>query len=173
MVINIETAEYDTESVIVEARGIDTYDFARIGATDDEAVDRANHYIKKKVQDYARLCKEREGDDYWKDQLATAKKKAKAGYVVMSFEELDKHKRHILLTKPVTESTKEQFEYALNVLPPLYYTERSGVIMFCMREMYTATFTTQYAYDRHTDKYYCKMVDCTDTTTWINNYLAS
>ena len=50
--------------------------FARIGETDDEAVDRANHYIKKKVQDYARLCKEREGDDYWKDQLATAKKKS-------------------------------------------------------------------------------------------------
>ena len=46
-----------------------------------------------------------------------------------------------------------------------------GVEMFCMSEMWTGTYTTQYAHDHRTGKYYSKMVDVTDRDTWINTYL--
>ena len=47
----------------------------------------------------------------------------------------------------------------------------NGVEMFCMSEMYSDTYTTQYAYDHRTGKYYCKMVDSEDTSTWIHTLL--
>ncbi|MGL5436016.1 MAG: hypothetical protein ACRDBO_11535, partial [Lachnospiraceae bacterium] len=71
--------------------------------------------------------------------------------------------------QPLKETTEEQFEEALNVLPPLKWCTIDGIEMFCMSEMYTATYTNQYA--RYEGKYYKKMVDVTDKSTWLNNYL--
>ena len=77
-------------------------------------------------------------------------------------------KRH-LLNGELKEITKKEWEEMLNVLPPLMWCTIDGVNMFCMSEMYTGTFTTQYA--RYNEKYYCKMVDSADKSTWIHNLL--
>ena len=41
--------------------------------------------------------------------------------------------------------------------------------MFCTSEMLTGTYTTQYA--AYNGKYYSKIVDVTDESTWIYNCL--
>lgn len=74
-----------------------------------------------------------------------------------------------MLSGGVKETTEEIFSEMLNVLPPLYWCTIDGVEMFCMSEMYTGTFTNQYA--RVGEKYYTAMVDITDQSTWIHKLL--
>ena len=42
-----------------------------------------------------------------------------------------------------------------------------------MSEMYTETYTKQYAYDSKNDRYYVKYVDVKDRSTWIDNILSA
>lgn len=94
-----------------------------------------------------------------------------ARYEAMTWEAFEIRQRGFLLRGRPEEVTQEVFEEQLNVLPPLAWCTVQGVEMFCMSEMYTGTFTSQYAYDRTTGKYYSKMVDVRDRKTWINTYL--
>jgi hypothetical protein len=74
-----------------------------------------------------------------------------------------------MVSGEVKEITREDFYEALDCLPPLKWCTKSNVEMFCMREMYTGTYTTQYA--KKDGKYYSAMVDVTDENTWIHNRL--
>lgn len=104
--------------------------------------------------------------DYWKSCKAQYEN---AKYELMTFDEfLQRQKKH-MLSGGVTETTEEQFDEMLNILPPLNWCTIDGVEMFCMCEMYTGTYTNQYA--RIGDKYYTAMVDVTDRSTWIHNRL--
>jgi len=38
--------------------------------------------------------------------------------------------------------------------------------------MYSGTYTTQYAFQLVTGRYFAKMVDCTDSSTWLSTILA-
>ena len=68
----------------------------------------------------------------------------------------------------IKEVTEEQFNDALDVLPPLKWCTIDGIEMFCISEMTDGTYTAQYA--RTPDgKYYCATVDVMDKSTWINN----
>ena len=92
-------------------------------------------------------------------------------YVGMSFEIFQRMERERFLSLPLHEITEDRYHEMLNVLPPLKWTRRNGVEMFCMSEMYSGTYTDQYAHDHNTGKYYAKLVDLCDETTWIHNYL--
>ena len=89
----------------------------------------------------------------------------------METEKFQKIERERILSGKLNRVTEQEYEDALNVLPPLYWCTVNGVEMFCMSEMYSDTYTTQYAYDHRTGKYYCKMVDSEDTSTWIHTLL--
>ena len=69
----------------------------------------------------------------------------------------------------IKEVTEEQFNAALDVLPPLKWCTIDGIEMFCISEMTDGTYTTQYAHNEHNGKYYCATVDVMDKSTWINN----
>ena len=103
---------------------------------------------------------------YWKNRI---KKEKNRIYKVTTFEEFEKLQREYYLNKPLIEVTKQEFDDALNVLPPLRWCTISGVEEFLMSEFYTGIYTTQYA--KCNNKYYCKMVDAYDQTTWIHNLL--
>ena len=86
-------------------------------------------------------------------------------YEVIDYEELTKRDKAKWITGKITKIDEEKFWYALEVLPPLKWYNNGVLETFCMSEMMTGTFTEQYAcFD---DKYYCKMVDITDKSTWI------
>ena len=45
----------------------------------------------------------------------------------------------------------------------------NNVNEFCMSEMLSGVYTNQYA--RYNGKYYTKIVDAYDKTTWLHNFL--
>lgn len=108
------------------------------------------------------------GDDQARAYL---EKERNRSFDIMTFGEFENFQREKILSDPMRETTQENFDEMLNVLPPLMWCTINGVEMFCMREMYTGSYTTQYAHDKTTNKFYCKMVDCRDRSTWIHNFL--
>lgn len=91
---------------------------------------------------------------------------------IMTYGEFKIYERKKLLAEPMHEITEETFNDQLNVLPPIKWCTINGVEMFCMSEMFTGFYTSQYAHDKRTGKFYSKLVDLTDKATWINTLLA-
>lgn len=132
-----------------------------------EAIERAQKSAAETVATYESHIKNYpDRADYWRSCKA---KYENAKYEVMTFDEFLKRQKVAITSGEVTETTAEQFDEMLNILPPLKWCTIDGVEMFCMCEMYTGTFTNQYA--RIGDKYYTAMVDVTDKSTWIHERL--
>ena len=131
-----------------------------------ETIEKAQKSAAESVATYERHIKNYpERADYWRSCKAEYEN---AKYESMTFDKfLELQKKHLI--GEVTETTAEQFNEMLNILPPMKWCTIDGVEMFCMREMYTGTYTNQYA--RMGDKYYTAMVDITDKNTWINKRL--
>lgn len=146
----------------------EVFDFLKDGETKEQLLNRANNRKEENIRHYKEILSETEGESfgYFKKCL---EREEKIEYRIMSFDEFIIGQRTKLLGNGLKEITEEQWEDALNVLPPLHWTTIDGVEMFCMSEMYTGTYTTQYA--KYKGKYYCKIVDCTDKSTWINHIL--
>lgn len=109
-----------------------------------------------------------ENADYWNRE---AERHRAAKFEIMSYEEFTRRQREKYLAGEPIEVTAEERDDALNILPPVNWVQVDGVDEFCMSECLTACYTTQYAYDLRTGKYYCKTVDMFDSSTWIHNYL--
>nr|WP_024835445.1 hypothetical protein [Clostridium sp. 12(A)] len=149
----------------VDIKHLSTYDFLQDGETEEELLKRANDYRQNNIDSWNKNCKDypcERFDQYLKEAFNKE-------YRVMTWSEFEQLQRDSYINQPLEETTEECYENALNVLPPLKWCAIDGVEMFCMSEMYTGTYTNQYA--RYKGKYYTKMVDIMDKTTWINNYL--
>lgn len=88
----------------------------------------------------------------------------KCFYEPMLYGEYTRKEREALLSQPMKEVTEEQYDEMLCVLPPLRWT-RGVLESFFMSEFWTGTYTTMYA--SFNGKFYQKMVDYSDTSTWI------
>lgn len=158
----------NNELVVVNVNG----DYASVWTFCDadnalEAIARAQKSSAETVATYESHIKNYpDRADYWRSCKAQYEN---AKYEVMTFDEFLKRQKVAMTSGEVTETTEEQFNEMLNILPPLKWCTIAGVEMFCMREMYTGTFTNQYA--RIGDKYYTAMVDVTDEKTWIHERL--
>lgn len=86
-------------------------------------------------------------------------------YQVGTWEEYEAALRAYYLGQPIKEVDAEQWEYALNVLPPMGWETVEGVERFMIRERICATFTTQYAKVR--GRYFEKIVDTKEPKTWL------
>lgn len=95
----------------------------------------------------------------------------KARFQAMTYDEFRALEREKLLGQPLQEITEDQYHEMLNVLPPIGWTSHKGVEVFCMSEFYTSSYTSQYAHDKNTGKYYTNLVDYTDRSTWIPEIL--
>lgn len=130
-------------------------------------IDKATAKAIEEVISYDELIKDYpERAEYWrncKKEYETAK------YEMMTFNEYLSRQKKAMVSGEVKEVTEEDYNNALNCLPPLKWCQRDGFEMFCMREMYTGTYTTQYA--EKNGKFYSAMVDITDENTWIHNRL--
>lgn len=149
----------------VDIATMSTYDFLHDGETEEQLLNRANANKQKDIDSWTENYKK-----YPCEQFEQYLKSAKAkNYKVMTWEEFEKMQRDFYINVPLTEVTEKQFQDALNCLPPLKWCTIDGIEMFCMSEMWTGTYTTQYA--RIENKYYSKMVDCMNKNTWIYNFL--
>ena len=142
------------------------FDFLKDGETEEQLLQRANNSKEKNIKSWMENCKNYPDVESYKKHLKAAQE---TEYKIMSWNEFKEGERKHLLLNPLEEITEEEWEEMLNVLPPLKWCTITGVEMFCISEMYTGTYTTQYA--RCNGKYYCKMVDSEDQSTWIHNFL--
>jgi hypothetical protein len=73
------------------------------------------------------------------------------------------------MAQPPTRITEEQFDYALNVLPPDNFASGGGFTSFTMCEFQTGPYTNQYAAIRvgGETRYYQKLVDAFRRKTWM------
>lgn len=140
------------------------------GENIQEELNRANEYYKENYKKILENSK-KYSNIYSEEKIQNYKDKAEIGCEIMLYSEFEKFKRDNILSKPLKEITEKEYNEMLNVLPPLHYVTRNGITMFCMSEMYTETYTNQYAYDSKNNKYYTKLVDVKDESTWINNVL--
>jgi len=66
---------------------------------------------------------------------------------------------------PLKEILAEDWEYALNVLPPVRWEQVDGVERFMMSERICDTITASYA--KFNGRYFRRNVDMADRSTWI------
>jgi len=69
------------------------------------------------------------------------------------------------ILKPATKITKEKFWEMLEILPPLNWIQNGEYESFCMSEFWTSSYTQSYG--RCDDEYIEKMVDYSDSSTFI------
>ena len=137
--------------------------------TEAELIQRINVAISEDIQRLEKTISERpesNADGFFTKRLEEVKN---ADYQLMTYDEyLQLMRKKYIDDATIKEVTEEDFDYALDVLPPLHWCKIDGIEMFCMSEATWGTYTTQYA--RTPDgKYYCTTVDSTDRSTWINN----
>lgn len=127
-------------------------------------LERAKTQNLESIETWQRHCKNYPDTDMFKTYL---EQEQKVRFEIMTYDNFLSIERQKLLSDPLQEIEKERFEEMLDVLPPLYWCTHNGVEMFCISEMYTGSYTNQYAHDKTVDKYYTKMVDSKDRSTWI------
>lgn len=143
------------------------YDYLRDGETPEQLLKRAEDSNAKDIATLERHCNQYPDTLLFKNNLRNAREKA---YQIMTLSEFKKAERDYYIQQPLEEITEEQFHYMLNLLPPICWTTIQGVEMFCMSEMLAGTYTNQYA-NVGDKRYYTKIVDIRDRSTWIHNFL--
>lgn len=153
--------------VVVNVNGnfVDVYDFCT-PETAQDIIGKATKEAEESVETYnSHIVNYPDRADYWE---SCKKKYENAKYEMMTFDEFLKRQK-VSMIGEVAEVTEQDFYEAFNVLPPLKWCRKHNMEMFCICEMYTGTYTNQYAYSLVTGKYYSAMVDVTDEKTWIYN----
>jgi len=159
----------NTELVVADVKQNTVFNFVPEGQDGTEILFRANEYTQRNIKAYqSHIVNYPNNKEYWESCL---KREYDTTWEIMTFEEYQKRQKENLLAAPMREITAEKFEEMLDILPPIKWCTINGVEMFCISEMYTGTYTDQYAHDKKTNKYYTKLVDCLDKSTWINKIL--
>lgn len=158
----------DNTPCVVETKYPWIYDFCEPG-TEAETLEKAEAKRLEDIALYSRFIVEYPDNmAYWKDRLKEAEGRE---YKIMTYVEFEAHQRHMLLAGEPEEISEERFYEQFNVLPPIKWVTIGDVEMFCLCEMWTGSYTNQYAHDHKTGKFYTKMVDSADRDTWIHKYL--
>ena len=89
----------------------------------------------------------------------------------MTFDAYLQMEKDYYINQPITEITEEKFEEMLDILPPLKWCTRNNIEMFCMSEMLTGCYTSQYIHDKISNKFYHKIVNVIDEKTWGHNFI--
>ena len=158
--------EDENRKIIIYSDGgkWNSYSFLYESQSEKEELERIKKEHKEELKRYENNKKY--DLQYWSNRIEKEKNRI---YKVTTFEEFEKLQREYYLNKPLKEISEQEFDDALNVLPPLNWCTINEVNQFLMSEFYTGVYTTQYA--RYNNKYYCKIVDAYDSTTWIHNLL--
>lgn len=167
--------EEKNELVVVDVPNVHIYAFTVSGWPTPRTAEEVLNAARKSTADSIRRitqiieCGKYETDrEYWETQLKQEKART---FSVMTYGAFLDLERETLLSSPMVEITKQDYEDALNVLPPRNWHTRNNIEEFCSREMYSGTYTTQYAFQLVTGRYFVKMVDCADSSTWLSTIL--
>jgi hypothetical protein len=90
-------------------------------------------------------------------------------YSVMTWDEFYKARRAFYLNDPPQEITAEKFHEMFEALPPMHMDSGDGFESFLMSEFHSVPFTHQYIRVTRggNTRYYSKLVDALDRSTWM------
>ena len=86
-------------------------------------------------------------------------------YEVMTYEAYKAAERTWCLSGPLEEITEENYRESFEKLPPEKYQHSGGMKRFLMSEHWSGPCTEQYV--TYQGRYFTRMVDATDRSTWI------
>ena len=131
--------EEKNELVVVDVPNVQIYAFTVSGwptpRTAEEVLNAARKSTAESIQRITQIIEsgDHESDrGYWESRLAQEKARS---YAVMTYGEWLDFEREKLLAPEMVEITKQDYEDALNVLPPRGLRTRNNVEEFCSREM--------------------------------------
>lgn len=156
----------ENETVVADPNLLQNWDFVPKGEDGHITLEKARQYQANQIRSLEKILKECTNQDYrreWEKQLAVVKN---CEYLLMSFSEFKAKERDRYLSIPIRQVTEEQFQQALECLPPLHYTRHpDGSTSFCISEMLTGPYTEQYF--QCSEGCFRKTVICYDRSTWI------
>ena len=135
-------------------------------------IERAKEsYEKDKALYESHLVNYPNMSDHWQFQLDKTNKILQSGFRAVTWKEYCKLQREKWLSKEPKEITREEYNEALNVLPPKCWIQNERYSMFFIGECTTMTFYGQYLYDKVSGKYYTALTDIYDKSTWLDKML--
>ena len=138
----------------------------------DASIKRAQEFYANDVETYKHhLIYFPNMSDHWQKQLEICESVLKAGFEAITWEEYVKRQREKWLSKEPKEITREEYDCALNVLPPKVWIQNERYSMFFIGECTTMTYYGQYLYDKVSGKYYTALTDMYDKSTWLDKML--
>jgi len=158
----------NSEICVVDITNMSIYSFSNSREEAEEKLQKALEHQKEDIKTWEGHCKIYPDTESFKNYLTAAQN---SKYEIMTYNEYLQMERNYYTSKPLTEITEEKFEDMLNVLPPLKWCTRNNIEMFCMSEMLTGTYTSQYLHNRKNNKFYHKTVDILDQSTWGYNFI--
>ena len=161
----------NTERIVFNNQTFQSFDFLKDNEADERAIARAVAFYTDELNRLTALAENFPEKDYWKNRVAETEKLLEVGFSVLPFELWLDKKNKSYTDIPMTEITEEEYEDQLDILPPLLWCTIDDVTMFCMSEMTDGSITAQYGRDNRTHKFYTKMVDIYDKSTWLHNAL--
>lgn len=153
---------------IVDKTHLNIYTFAADMEEAEQKWYKAIEQCQESIKTWQGHCEKYPDTELFKTYLEQEKTKK---YEIMGYHDFLKLEREHYLNMPLQEITEERFHEQLNVLPPIKWCTIDGIEMFCMSEMLTGCYTSQYLHDESTDKFYHKIVDITDKKTWGYNFI--
>lgn len=133
---------------------------------------RAKEFYKRDLATVTSRKKDFPGEaDYWQQRIEEYSSILQAGFEAITWEEYKKRQREKWLDKEPREITQEDYDYALNVLPPLRWIQNERYSMFFIGECTAMTFCGQYLYNKTNERYYYAMTDILDKSTWLDKML--
>lgn len=88
-------------------------------------------------------------------------------YKPMTWDNFQKLQKEFWCKDGIQDSNEKYFNEALECLPPKRWINNDRYHTFLMSEHYTGSITSQYLLDKITKKYWYKLVDVTDKSTFI------
>ncbi len=138
----------------------------------DANIKRAQEFYANDVETYKHhLIDCPNMSDHWQKQLEVCEAVLKSGFEAITWKEYVKRQREKWLSKEPKEITREDYDEALNVLPPKKWIQNERYSMFFIGECTTMTYYGQYLYDKKTGKYYTALTDICDRSTWLDKML--
>lgn len=161
-------APSDTEYCVYDRTAMSMYGFAASAEEAVKLLQAANSYKAGRIFAFERRIGRDPADTESRCYLQQEKEKV---YEAGLYSDFLVYERQKVLSAPLTEIDKNTYVFQFDLLPPLKWCQRNGIDLFCSPEMYSGSYTTQYAHDPSTGKYYSKLVDVQDENTWIHKYL--
>lgn len=161
----------DETKVITYANKLGIYTFIGISDPDetaDQCLAQAVAYSRESVETCRRNLegeKDEERIAYWKQQIAAYEADSPQ---IETYGSYKKRERAEMLSGAPKEITEERYEEMLDVLPPCAYTHNGRYSMFYVSEALRFSYHGFYLHDKKTGKYWTKVCDACDRSTWLD-----